>query len=782
MSWQLFTPKNFISLKSGYRMAGKKNESLTVLALETDILRVSFLPDGQWRLDRTWMMVGKNGDAPREGRSREDLSAFSCPKVSTTHDKNQAILSTLKLRIDIQTYPFCIRYETIDGQHLALDDAFGYEPRGNRVKHESIALHNEHYYGLGEKSGRLNKAGRHFVFHNRDALGYSARFGDPLYKQFPFYICWRPDLKVAFGVLYDNLSRSELWLNQAFGSHAGLHAWQASGGDVDFYFILGPSIENVVEKVTRLTGMPVLPPRYSLGYLASSMGYTEGEDGEQRLDTFLGELKERNIPCDLFHLSSGYCKAEDGRRNVFTWNNKRFPNPKNTIQKFHKAGLKVSANIKPCLLTSHPQYNEVAEKGFFIHKNGGKEPLVAPFWGGRGSFIDFTNPAAWDWWQSQAKQEILDYGIDSLWNDNNEFEVPKGKGESHGFGKPINADLVSPIQTLLMTRASFEAQQKKRPSERPFTISRAGCPGMQRYAQTWTGDNRADWTTLKFNIPMGLGLGLSGMANYGHDVGGFFGRKPSQELFLRWVQQGIFMPRFCIHSWRLDNSANEPWMYPAILPLVREAMHLRYRLMPYLYSLFYESSQTGHPIQRPLVYAFPDDPKVVDESFSYMLGPSLLVSTITKPREKTHAVYLPAEQGWFDFWNGKYFEGGQTIQVPVKPESIPLYVRAGGMIPLGKEMQHVDASPDDERKLMCFPQGSGTSTFQLYEDDGISTDYQKGKYTLVELTMTADEKTVRVKGGVIHSGYSLPYKKIDVILPEDEKRKLVTEGLCRKAK
>jgi alpha-glucosidase len=197
-----------------------------------------------------------------------------------------------------------------------------------------------------------------------------------------------------------------------------------------------------------------------------------------------------------------------------------------------------------------------------------------------------------------------------------------------GFGEPFRVAHARPLQTLLMTRASYEAQKEYRPDKRPYLISRSGCPGIQRYAQTWSGDNQSNWETLKYNIPMGLGLSISGAPNTGHDVGGFCGNAPSPELFVRWVQNGVFHPRFTIHSYHADGSVNEPWMYPEVLPIIREWIEFRYRLIPYLYTLLFESTQTGHPIIRPMVYAFPGDPKCQTESFDFMLGPSLLVASV----------------------------------------------------------------------------------------------------------------------------------------------------------
>ena len=357
------------------------------------------------------------------------------------------------------------------------------------------------------------------------------------------------------------------------------------------------------------------------------MSYTEAPDAQVQLQQFTELCAQYDIPCSMFHLSSGYTTNAAGKRCVFTWNRNRIPDPPALAEHFHHAGIRLAANIKPYLLRIHPQYDTVAEQGGFIKAANSDRPETTRFWSGgayefeEGAQVDFTSQAGYDWWKTNIIKALLEYGIDAIWNDNNEFEGRDDAARCAGFGDPFPIGLGRPLQTLLMARASFEALQTYHPAERPFLLSRAGCPGIQRYAQTWTGDNATSWHTLRFNIPMGLGLSLSGMPNIGHDIGGFAGPRPDPELFVRWVQNGIFHPRFTIHSWNNDGTVNEPWMYPDILPIIRAAIHLRYRLIPYLYSLLVEAAGTGHPIIRPMVYHFPHDPRCRSESFDFMVGP-----------------------------------------------------------------------------------------------------------------------------------------------------------------
>jgi alpha-glucosidase len=375
---------------------------------------------------------------------------------------------------------------------------------------------------------------------------------------------------------------------------------------------------------------------------------------------------------------------------------------------------------------------------------------------------------------------LLTFGIDATWNDNNEYPIWDDQARCDGFGEPVSLGLIRPLHALLMTRASFEAQLEFRPDERPYLISRSGCPGIQRYAQTWSGDNATSWQTLRYNIPMGLGLSLSGAPNTGHDVGGFAGRKPEPELFVRWVQNGIFHPRFTIHSWNVDGTVNEPWMYPDVLPIVRQAIEFRYRLIPYLYTLLFEAARTGHPIIRPMVYQFPNDPRCHTESFDFMLGPNLLVASVLEDGARRRSVYLPDTGTWCDFHTGEWHRGGQIIEAEAPLERIPLFVPSGGIIPLGKAMRYLGEQPDDVRQAYVFPDTSqGHGLFTLVEDDGISLGYREGEYTELSLEVNSEPDYVWLMVHPPQGDYPLPYTEIEFVLPSGEMRPVKVDGDSR---
>jgi alpha-glucosidase len=536
---------------------------------------------------------------------------------------------------------------------------------------------------------------------------------------------------------------------------------QADAGDLDYTLIYGPSLAAVVEKYTRLTGRPALLPRWAFGYLGSTMHYTDAPDAAVQLARFIALCREHAIPCDMFHLSSGYTTDANGQRNVFTWNRAKVPDPAALIAGFHDAGIRLAANAKPYLLTTHPAYAEAAASGAFIADPETGGPAPARFWSGGmneagdGAYLDFTSEAGFGWWQRNLRAALLDYGIDAAWNDNNEFELWDDDAVCAGFGRPLRLAHARPLHTLLMARASYEAQAAHQPDQRPFVLTRAGVPGIGRYAQTWTGDNATSWHTLRWNIPMGLGLGLSGLPHNGHDIGGFTGPAPDPELFARWVWNGIFQPRFAIHSWNTDGTVNEPWMHPSVTPIVRDAIMWRCRLRPLLYTLAWQAHTLGHPLARPLAWHFPNDPACRTESFDHLLGAHLLVASVFEPGARARPVYLPAGVWWCEWATGRWYEGGRTVEADAPLERIPVFVRAGAVLPLGAPtadpggwaaapVLHVYArTPGDVADALA---ASGVG-YHLFEDDGASFGCARGEYALLRLDWDGTTaRLVRVGG------------------------------------
>jgi alpha-glucosidase len=326
-----------------------------------------------------------------------------------------------------------------------------------------------------------------------------------------------------------------------------------------------------------------------------------------------------------------------------------------------------------------------------------------------------------------------------------------------------------------MMRASREAQREFVPEKRPFLVTRSGAVGMHRYVQTWSGDNYTSWETLRYNIKMGIGLALSGVSNVGHDVGGFSGPRPDPELFLRWVQFGIFLPRFSIHSWNDDQSVNEPWMYPEITPYIRDLIKFRYRLIPYLYDLMWRAHRDYAPIVRPTFHDFPEDERCYAENDDILLGESLLVAAVVEPGQRARSVYLPAGSGWYDFWTGDYYQGTRDVVLPAPWDRPPLLAREGSVIPLNLAEQHFSRRTD-QRGFCIFPKhADGIFAYECFEDDGESEAYRQGKYFTwrVEILTSSSRLLVNIKReGDLHPEAG----QIGLLFPRQEARQIEIAG------
>jgi alpha-glucosidase len=694
-----------IALSAGFR--------LLLFFLDSHLARVLIVPPAGLRCPRTWSLSPElAGSDAIDGRARLDLTGFPGARVEAVAETETGItIETALIKTEIRRSPLALTWSFRTSPEAAfkpvLQDrrtqAYLYRRAAPGFAHYLARNPAEHYYGFGEKSGDANKAGRRLRMRTADALGYDSETTDPLYKHIPFYLTVRPDIGgQALGLFYDNLAHAEFDLGQEIDAYHGPYrSFEAAGGDLDLYIVFGPASRDVVGRYTALTGRTAFPPRWSLSYSGSAMQYTEVEDAQQQLGGFLDALRQHGIPCGSFHLSSGYTKA-DGKRYVLTWDQSRFPDPAALARGFANAGLKLVANVKPAMLPGHPRFAEVeAFRGFVRDSGDEARPHTAQFWGGEGAYLDFTNPATSDWWGREVRAQLLDLGIAATWNDNNEYEIWDDGARVSLKGGTMEA--LRPVQAGLMLRASSLAQAGHAPAKRPFLVTRSGGPGLQRYAQTWTGDNATDWKTLRYNLRMGHGLSLSGVFNYGHDIGGFAGPKPGPELFLRWIEQAVYWPRFSIHSWNSDGSANEPWMYPQILDQVREALHWRERLVPLLYTLLWRAHAHHEPVLRPLFYDFPGQAGSYEEQDAFMLGRDLLVAPVVERGAISRSVCLPeTEGGWYRIGRGEHCPSGEaSILVPLG--AAPAFMRAGSILPLGP-------SPSSTRGPLTLKHGSSFST------------------------------------------------------------------------
>ena len=751
-----------------------------IFILEEDILRLMILPQGKLRFPRTWAIAPGLDDVPLEGRDRFSLEGFTSPDAEIAEQANQLSITTTRVRLTIQLKGFFCQWEVMQNgrwQPAASDrstQSYNFGWWDERVYHYLKREADEMYFGLGERAGDLNRFGKSYRMTNIDAMGYNARTTDPLYKHIPFYLTWKKQSKVPFGLFYDTVADCTFDMGRELDNYHGWYRYfVADYGDLDYYFIAGETLPDIVRRYTWMTGRPAFTPKWGLGYSGSTMTYTDSPNAQERMSEFLVGCEKHDILCDSFHLSSGYTSIDE-KRYVFNWNLTKFPDPPGFVKQYRDAGLRLCANIKPCLLRDHPRFEEAVTQGLLVRDQDGK-PTMVQFWDELGAYLDFTNPSTVEWWKARVTESLLKVGVAATWNDNNEFEIWSAQPQIHGFGEARRAVEAKTLQTLMMMRASWEAQREFAPGTRPFLITRSGTVGMHRYVQTWSGDNYTSWETLRYNIKMGNGLALSGISNVGHDIGGFSGPAPNAELLLRWVQSGIFMPRFSIHSWNDDQSVNEPWMYPEITPYIRDLIRFRYRLIPYLYDLLWRSHRDYTPMIRPTFYDFPDDECCYLENDDMMLGGNLLVAAVVEPGKRARSVYLPSGCGWYDFWSGDYHQGGQEIVLPAPWDRPPLLSRESCAIPLNVAEQHFRKRADQRGFCIFPPRCDGQFEASCFEDDGESEGYRQGRYWTWQLQITASQSDVLVKVERQGEGYPKPGQVL-LLFPRQETRRIEVHG------
>ena len=720
---------------------------LRLYFLTDDILRIRAGFDGDFD-EASYSLVmtawASRTDALMAGERRR----VECAPAKLTEGDAEAIIQGRKLKVVVHKEPFFLSVYDGEGNLLHEDiPDLTYREDGNRRRlHTSRIEADDHFYGFGEKSGGIDKAEQFLNMAPGDAMGYNPMETDSLYKHIPFYIKLSGSTHRAVGYFYHNTAECDFNLGREKRNYWHRYStYRTDAGDIDLFLIAGPEISRIIERYTDLTGKSVMLPKSALGYLGSSMYYPElPKDSDDAILEFIDTTQEEEIPVDGMQLSSGYCAVETAegiKRCSFTWNKDRFKDPAAWFAAMKERGIMVSANIKPGMLLVHPKLAEMQQKGMFVRASDSEEPGIGTWWGGKGMFVDFTKDSTRKAWKEYIKDNLLQYGCESIWNDNCEYDSMVDKDcRVYYEGKGGTIGDLKPVMSNLMCKLSNEAITEHDPKLRPFSVCRSGHAGIQRYAQVWAGDNLTCWEALKYNIATMLGMSLSGVANQGCDVGGFYGPAPEPELFVRWVQNGIFMPRFSIHSTNTDNTVTEPWMYTDKAEYIRQAICLRYKLFPYLYSLMARAHEKGLPIMAPVFMAFQNDERTYGEGVDFMFGDSLLVANVVEKGAKTRKVYLPKGSRFYDYYSREAYEGGQEIEVPVDLGSIPMFLRAGGIVPIAKnQLMNLRKDKVTGYKFLLAPDVDGS--FTLYDDEGFSNDYLQGAYRKTEIKVTAGVKT-----------------------------------------
>ena len=737
-----------VAKKDSYFSVMTNSVEIRILFLTDSILRIRAGFDGDFAEESYSLVMTAWEDRMDDFLKGRRTRVEAADAVLSDGDR-EAVIEGRILKVVVEKDPFRICVYDKEGTLLHADivDLAYMEDSNHRRIHTSEISPEDCFYGFGEKSGSFNKAQKFMSMSPKDAMGYNPRETDSLYKHIPFYIKLNRGTRKAVGYFYHNTCECDFDMGREKSNYWKPHSrYRTDGGDIDLFLIAGPSVRQVVERYTDLTGKSAMLPRYALGYLGSSMYYPElDNDCDDAILDFIDTTREEKIPVDGFQLSSGYCTVETDKgikRCVFTWNKKRFKDPREFFAQMEKRGVTVSPNVKPGILLIHPKLDEMKAKGMFIKASDSDEPGIGTWWGGKGVFADFTNPSTRTYWKEMLKENVLEYGTSSVWNDNCEYDSLVDKDCRCDFeGKGGTIGQLKSVMSNIMCHITDEAIHETFTNTRPYIVCRSGHCGIQRYAQTWAGDNLTCWDSLKYNIATILGMSLSGVANQGCDIGGFYGPSPEAELMVRWIQNGIFQPRFSIHSTNTDNTVTEPWMYGDCTDYIREAIGLRYQLSPYLYSLMERAHETGLPIMEPMCSAFQEDVKCYEEGVDFMLGDSLLVANVVEKGAVSRKVYLPEGETFYDFYTRSAYEGGRIVELPVDLGSIPLFVRSGAIIPMAEDrLDNLKTQQAEHLRILCAADRDGR--FELYEDDGISMDYEKGGFLKTSITMTAGERTV----------------------------------------
>lgn len=710
---------------------------IQLTALSPEIVRVRLRPDRQFPPPFSYALTREDGDWPACAISMEETPA-------------SILLRTSAVSVEVSKADASIHFLTPDGRVLDADA----EPiswAGERVALSRALPADAHIYGFGEKALPLDKRGLRTELYNFDCNGYGPG-DDPLYMSIPFYMLLRDG--AACGVFFDNSYRARADVG---ASRPDALRLEAEGGELRYYFFPGPTPADVLRQYTELTGRMELPPLWTLGYHQNRWSYYP----DARVREIAREFRERRIPCDAIHLDIHYM---DGYR-CFTWHPERFPDPPGLVRHLHERGFKVVGMVDPGIKADRKcsVYKSGLERNVFCKYPDGTL-FKGPVWPGLCCFPDFSDARAREWWGEQYKA-LLDVGLDSFWNDMNEPAIfgagPETMPDCVRFdweGKGTDFREAHNVYGLLMVRASFEGLRRLRPDRRTLIISRSGWSGLQRYGSHWTGDNQTNWPSLANTIPMVLTLGFSGVAFTGPDTGGFSG-SPSGELLTRWNQLSVFTPFFRNHTavWTADQ---EPWVHgEPYESLNRAAIELRYRMLPYVYTAFWQCSQTGLPMMRPLFLAFPDDTATAGVQDQFMFGDSLLVAPVLEEGAVRRSVYLPAGR-WHDFWNGQAHDGPATIEVDAPLHKLPLFARAGSVIPNWPVMQYVGERAPDPLTLHVFP-GDGKSL--LYEDEGDGWAHKEGMFRLSKFALTAANRGWTL-GWSREGRYAPLYSQVEVVI------------------
>ncbi len=742
---------------------------LSLKFLDSKNIKFWFDPDGSFkRNNESFAVINEEFEEDYDINVNESASNFE--------------VFTGDLRVMVQKAP--LKVQIFDKyQRLIIGDldTEAYVTDGSEIETRKILREDEQFFGLGEKAGSLNRRGRSYKMWNSDKPCYSDT-EDPLYKSIPFFLS-----TYNYGIFLDNTYKTEF----DFGDESeDYFSFSAPDGPFIYYFMYGKDFQEIIGSYVKLTGKPIMPPNWALGW-SQSRGMLTNEKLTREIAK---EYRERNIPCDIIYQDIGWV---DGLQN-FDWREDRYDDPENMLTDLAESGFKVIVSQDPVISqATENQWNEANEKGYLVldERTGKAYDMPWP-WGGNAGVVDFTKPEMANWW-GELQQKPLDDGVKGFWTDMGEpaWSNEESKDRLHMKHHLGMHDEIHNVYGLTWDKVVTEQFNQRNPNTRVFQMTRAAYAGMQRYTFGWSGDsgNGRDvtdgWDNLANQIPVGLSAGMGLIPFWTTDISGYCGDITDYdefaELYIRWLQFGIFNPLSRAHH--EGNNAVEPWLFgEEAEKIAKKSIELKYQLHPYLYTYAREAYDNGMPIMRALVLEYPDDENTYDANGEFLFGKEILVAPVVEEGERIKTVYLP-EGDWYDFNNPpKLYEGEQEIEVDAPLDVIPMFVKAGAIIPKMPVMDYIGQMKNTPMILEIFP-SRRASEFTIYEDEGTTNDYKNDEFvkTRIESNRTTTGLNIEINEPEVSGQFDNSTKRnywLEIHLSEEPSAVLLNTKKLKKDK
>ena len=676
-----------------------------------DIVRVDVLPTLRTAMDSSFVII-------QEPSKNVHFSVKETDSLISVY--------TSSLGVRFQKYPLRISFVDSAGTLLLAEPNTGGIAFNNRSRTLRFILDaDDHFYGTGERGTALDRRGQKYLNYNTQVGNYNTPLAT---MNLNAPIITTPN---GYALYIDNTYRGEF----DFGvSDSSLFSYSAEGGELSYYFIAAATMEEQLKKYTWLTGRQPLPPRWAFGFIQSKNRY----ENEPEARSIVQTLREKDIPCDAIVLDLKWFE----HMGDISWNESLWPEHKKMVTDFLLQGMKTILITEPYIIQHSKNFIEADTNGYLAKDSTGKTYLMEKWWSCNytcnSSLLDITNPRAQQWWWSKHPDAFAS-NVAGIWTDLGEPERHP-EAMNHFLGSAVK---IHNIYNLLWAKTIYEGFTKLRPNERVFNLSRSGFAGVQRYGvMPWSGDVYRSFEMLEVQVPILLGMGMSGIAYQNSDIGGYSRVPATPELYVRWMQFGMFCPIARAHGAgeTVNGFPTEPWKYGAEAEIIcREFIRLRYRLLPYIYTAAHNNYETGIPFARPLFWLDAHDEQLVNESSSYMWGDAFLVSPVVKAGQTKKNIYFP-KGTWINYWTDEVITGGKSVTVSAPLDVMPLFVKEGSIIPMAQLMTYSDERPMDTLTLHVYPNMSGEVSYTLYEDDGKTRDYQIGKYSTTTFTQRSLNK------------------------------------------